>query len=172
VVVGQAGEAVNWLSRAVHQEGLAGLIGRLPEGIRPLASQLAERLPHGAKEFEAALRSSFGSGAFSTVGGLLQATGGALSQFLLFFVALFFFLADGPRLVEWTKEMMPLPAGKAAVVLGYLRAVTSSVVVSTLATSGVQAVLALCGYLLAGVPSSRRSSPRSGRCSSGSRSPR
>ena len=36
---------------------------------------------------------------------------------------------------------------------GYLRTVTSSVVVSTLATSGVQAILALAGYLLAGVPS-------------------
>jgi predicted PurR-regulated permease PerM len=153
VVVGQAGEAVNWLSRAVQQEGLAGLLGRLPEAMQPLALKLAERLPHGAQEFEAALRSTLGSGAFSTVGGLLQATGGVLTQFLLFFVALFFLLADGPRLVEWMKEMMPLPAGKAAVLFGYLRTVTSSVVVSTLATSGVQTILALGGYLIAGVPS-------------------
>ena len=36
---------------------------------------------------------------------------------------------------------------------GSLRAVPNSVVVSTLATSGVQAVLALAGYLVAGVPS-------------------
>ena len=56
VVVGQATEAVNWLGRAVHQEGLVGLIERLPESLRPLASELAERLPHGAKEFEAVLR--------------------------------------------------------------------------------------------------------------------
>ncbi len=84
---------------------------------------------------------------------MLQATGSALSQLLLFFVALFFFLADGPRLVEWLKEMLPLPAGKTAVLFGYLRAVTNSVVVSTLATSGVQALLALVGYFLAGVPS-------------------
>ena len=153
VVVGQATEAVNWLGRAVHQEGLAGLIGRLPGSVQPLASELAERLPHGAKEFEELLRSALGSGAFSTVGGVLRATGTALSQLLLFFVALFFFLADGPRLVEWLKETLPLPAGKSAVLFGYLRGVTSSVVISTLATSGVQAVLALVGYLIAGVPS-------------------
>ena len=153
VVVGQATEAVNWLGRAVHEGGLAGLIERLPQLARPLAFELADRLPHGAKEFEAALRAAVGGSAFSTVGGVLQATGSALSQLLLFFVAFFFFLADGPRLVEWMKEMLPLPSGKTAVLFGHLRTVTSSVVVSTLATSGVQAILALVGYLLAGVPS-------------------
>jgi len=153
VVVGQATEAVNWLGRAVHQEGVAGLIDRLPEVARPLAAELAERLPHGAKEFEAALRTAVGSSAVSTVGGVLQATGTALSQLLLFFVALFFLLADGPRLVDWMKETLPLPPGKTAVLFGYLRTVTNSVVVSTLATSGVQAIVALVGYVVAGVPS-------------------
>lgn len=153
IVVGQAAEAVAWLSRAVQQEGLAGLIARLPGSVQPAAAELASRLPQGVKEVEELLRESLGSGAFSTVGGVLKATGAALSRLLLFFVALFFFLADGPRLVEWLKEMLPLPAGKTAVLFGYLRTVTSSVVVSTLATSGVQAALALVGYLLAGVPS-------------------
>jgi predicted PurR-regulated permease PerM len=46
-----------------------------------------------------------------------------------------------------------LPTGKTAVLFGYLRTVTNSVVVSTLATSGVQAILALVGYVVAGVPS-------------------
>ena len=153
VVVGQATEAVNWLGRAVHQEGLAGLVNRLPEVARPLASELAERLPHGAKEVEEVLRDAVGGSAFSTMGGVLQATGSALSQLLLFFVALFFLLADGPRLVDWMKETLPLPAGKTSVLFGYLRTVSNSVVVSTLATSGVQAILALVGYMVAGVPS-------------------
>jgi predicted PurR-regulated permease PerM len=87
------------------------------------------------------------------MGGVLQATGTALSQLLLFFVALFFLLSDGPRLVEWVKHNIPLPSGKAGVILGYLRAVTNSVVISTLATSGLQAVVALVGYAIAGVPS-------------------
>jgi predicted PurR-regulated permease PerM len=153
VLVAQSSDAAAWLSRAVREDGLGGLIGRLPRSLQPVASQVAERIPHGVKELEAAFQGALGSGALSTVGGALQATGAALSGLLLFFVALFFLLADGPRLVEWLKEMLPLPAGKTAVLFGYLRTVTTSVVVSTLATSGVQALLALVGYLIAGVPS-------------------
>ena len=153
VVVRQASDAVTWLSNAVHDEGVTGIVGRLPESVRPVATRLADRLPHGAKEAEEALREALGAGAFSTVGGVLQTTGAVLSQLLLFFVALFFFLSDGPRLVQWMKENLPLPPGRAEALLGYLRTVTTSVVISTLATSGVQAVLALVGYLIAGVPS-------------------
>jgi predicted PurR-regulated permease PerM len=131
-----------------------GLVARLPEAIQPLAATLVERIPNGAEEVKALLQSvAVGSGTFATVGGVLQATGTALSQFLLFFVALYFLIADGPKLVEWLKMMLPLPDGKAAVLFKYFRTVTTSVVVSTLATSGVQATLALVGYLVAGVPS-------------------
>jgi predicted PurR-regulated permease PerM len=153
VVVGQAAGAVNWLTHATRQEGLAGLVGRLPAALQPVATTLVERIPHGAQEVQSLLQSAAGSGTVETVGGLLQSTGAALSQFLLFFVALFFLLSDGPRLVDWLKQMLPLPDGKAAVLIGYLRTVTTSVVISTLATSGVQAALALVGYLVAGVPS-------------------
>jgi predicted PurR-regulated permease PerM len=153
MLVGQATEAVGWLTRAVRHEGLLGLVARLPDSIQPLARSLADRIPNGAQEIQTAVETALGSGTFATVGGVLQATGAALSQLLLFFVALFFLLADGPRFVDWLQQMLPLPEGKAVVLLGYLRTVTMSVVVSTLATSGVQATLALAGYLLAGVPS-------------------
>lgn len=153
LLVRQASGAAAWLERAAEEQGLDGLIARLPASVRPVAERLAEGLPHGAREAEEALRNAIGTDTFSTVGGLLQATGTALSHLLLFFVALYFFLADGQKLVAWLKEMVPLPAGKTAVLLGYLRSVTISVVASTLATSGLQAVAALVGYALAGVPS-------------------
>ncbi|HET8725328.1 MAG TPA: AI-2E family transporter [Anaeromyxobacteraceae bacterium] len=152
-VVGQAAGALDWLTRAAQRDGMRDLVTRLPEVFRPLALGLVERIPHGAREVEEALQQALDAGAVSTVGGILQATGTALSSLLLFFVALFFLLSDGPRLVEWLKENLPLPRGKSAVLLGYLGTVTRSVVISTLATSGVQASLALVGYLLAGVPS-------------------
>jgi predicted PurR-regulated permease PerM len=153
LVAGQAAAAVGWLTSAVRHEGLLGLVARLPDSIQPLARSLVDRIPHGAQEIQSVVETALGSGTFATVGGVLQATGSAVSQLLLFFVALFFLLADGPKLVEWLKEMLPLPEGKTGVLFGYLRTVTTSVVVSTLATSGVQAVFALVGYLLAGVPS-------------------
>lgn len=153
VVVGQAAEAVNWLTRAVRNGGMAGLVARLPDAFQAYASALVQRIPRGAEEVQSFAESVVGSGTFATVGGALRATGTALSQFFLFFVALYFLLADGPKLVEWLKLMLPLPEGKTAVLFGYLRTVTTSVVVSTLATSGVQAILALVGYLIAGIPS-------------------
>jgi len=153
LVVGQAAGAANWLARAVEHGGFAGLVSRLPASLQPLAARIAALLPHGVQEAEDVVRSTLGNGALSTMGGVLQATGTALSQLLLFFVALFFLLSDGPRLVEWVKHNIPLPPGKAGVILGYLRAVTNSVVISTLATSGLQALVALVGYAIAGVPS-------------------
>ncbi|HTP53203.1 MAG TPA: AI-2E family transporter [Anaeromyxobacteraceae bacterium] len=152
VVVRQAIEGARWLVQALGGQGLAALAGNLPEWLRGPAQDALDRLPHGAKELEALVTRELGGGAVSTVGGVLQATGEVLSDLLLFFVALFFLLSDGGRLVEWLKETVPLPAGKAAVLLGYLRRVTVSVLVSTLATSGVQAALAFVGYLVAGVP--------------------
>ena len=153
MLVRQASEAVAWLSRAVQQEGVEGLVSHLPAVLRPWATALLERVPRGAESVESAIQSALGTGTFATVGGVLQATGAALSRVLLFFVALFFLLSDGPALVDWLKRMLPLPSGKTAMLFGYLRTVTLSVVISTFATSGVQAVLALAGYAIAGVPS-------------------
>ncbi len=152
VVVRQAIEGIRWLLATLDERGVASLVERLPEWSRGAAQEALGRLPHGISEVETFVSRSIGGGAVSTVGGLLQATGAALSQLLLFFVALFFLLSDGGQLVEWLKRMLPLPAGRAAVLLGFLRSVTVSVLVSTLATSGVQAVLAFGGYLAAGVP--------------------
>jgi predicted PurR-regulated permease PerM len=154
VVVGQAVDGVKWLVAVLDQQGVEAVAGRLPAQVRPIAERALSHLPHGLKELEAMLARAFQGGAtMSQLGGILQATGTVLSQLGLFFVALYFLLADGSRLVDWLKRMMPLPAGKAATLFGYLRTVTNSVVISTLATSGVQATLALVGYLIAGVPS-------------------
>jgi len=152
VVVRQAIEGARWLLGTLDERGVASLVERLPGWAQGSAQDVLGRLPHGLSEVETFITQSLGGRAVSTVGGVLQATGSAVSQVLLFFVALFFLLSDGTQLAEWLKRMLPLPAGRAAVLLGFLRSVTMSVLVSTLATSGVQAVLAFGGYLAAGVP--------------------
>ena len=153
VVASQAVEGLKWLPTVLDDQGLADLVARLPESVQAAARELLARLPHGATEMRDLVTSTVGGRAFSTVGGLLQATGTALTRFLLFFVALFFLLADGAALVTWLQTVLPLPAGRAASLLKYLRGVTIAVLVSTLATAGIQAVLALAGYAIAGVPS-------------------
>jgi predicted PurR-regulated permease PerM len=153
VAVKQATEAVAWLGRALQHDGVEGLVAHLPESLRDVGAGIAGRLPHGAEELQAALQSSIGTGTMATVGGVVQATGALLGSLLLFFVALFFLLADGEALVDWLKRMLPLPPGRGDVLIRYFRTVTLSVVISTFATSGVQATLALVGYFIAGVPS-------------------
>jgi predicted PurR-regulated permease PerM len=152
-VLGQASDAVAWLARLAREGGLEGFVEHLPEALRPYAASLVARMPHGAGEILSAAQGALGGGTVATVGGVLHATGAAFSSLVLFFVALFFLLSDGPALVDWLKRMLPLPDGKAAMLFGYLTTVVTSVVVSTLATSGVQAVLAAVGYAIAGVPS-------------------
>lgn len=152
-VVGQAAEGIRWLLTTMDREGVEAVTRHLPAMLRPTAEGLLARVPHGLQEAEALTQELLREGAASHLGGILQATGSFLSQLLLFFVALFFLLADGPSLVAWLKRALPLPAGQTATLMAYLRTVTTAVVVSTLATAGVQGTLALVGYLLAGIPS-------------------
>jgi predicted PurR-regulated permease PerM len=153
-VVRQAVDGVKWLVTVLDEQGVEAVTSHLPDRMRPIGESLLAHVPHGLQALEGSLVGVLQGGAtVSQLGGILQATGTVLSQLGLFFVALYFLLADGPRLVDWLKRKMPLPSGKAATLFAYLRAVTTSVVVSILATAGVQATLALVGYLIAGVPS-------------------
>jgi len=151
VLVAQIVGGVSWLKEALQSQGLAGLVARLPESLRGIAERLIAALPQGAEEIQSLVTARAGKWA-SAVGGLLSATGEALFQILVFLIVLFFLLADGPGLVEWLKESVPLRRGQLAVLLEDFRRVTVSLLVSMLATAGVQAILAFGGYLVAGVP--------------------
>jgi predicted PurR-regulated permease PerM len=153
VLVQQAAAGLEWLPSALDADTAAAIVTRLPGPLQEAARRALDQLPHGAAELQKLLASELGDRAASTLGGLLRATGTAVVQFLLFLVALFFLLVDGKRLVRWLQDTLPLPAGKTASLLATLRSVTLAVLVSTLATAGIQAALALVGYVLAGVPS-------------------
>jgi predicted PurR-regulated permease PerM len=82
----------------------------------------------------------------------LAATGGMLLQTVMMLIALFFLLVDGPDLVDWMEQVSPLRPGQTKEILLEFKKVSASVLVSTIATAGVQALAALIGYLIAGVP--------------------
>ena len=73
-------------------------------------------------------------------------------QTVMMLIALFFFLVDGKALVAWIERVSPLEPGQTLEILREFRKVSASVLVSSLATAGVQALAALVGYLIAGVP--------------------
>ena len=86
------------------------------------------------------------------MGGVLRATGGVLMQTVMMLIAFFFLLVDGPRLVDWLSGMAPLRPGQTRELLSEFRKVSVAVLVSSIATAGIQAGVALVGYLLARAP--------------------
>jgi predicted PurR-regulated permease PerM len=86
------------------------------------------------------------------LGNVVSATGSALLHTALTLVALYFLLLDGPALVEWLNEAIPLKRGQVSELLHEFRRVTVTVLVSTIATGAVQSLVAVGGYLVAGVP--------------------
>ncbi|HEU4384077.1 MAG TPA: AI-2E family transporter [Anaeromyxobacteraceae bacterium] len=151
MLVGQVGQGLLWAREAMQSQGIEGLVATLPQFLRQPAAEWLASLPRGAQEIQALLEQE-GARAASAIGSVVSATGSALLQSILFLVAFFFLLVDGAALVEWIKKSVPLKPGQAAELFEDFRRVTVAVLASTIATAGAQAVLALAGYLVAGVP--------------------
>lgn len=154
-LVSQILEGVNFISNLVQQRGLEGLLTYVPGPLRDNAAHLLERFQSnsaGMWETLQAQLSTRGAVAAQTVGGFVAATGSLVFQTVMMLIALYFLLVDGSRLVKWLESVSPLKRGQTTELLLEFRSVTRSVLVSTLATAGVQAVAALVGYLITGVP--------------------
>jgi predicted PurR-regulated permease PerM len=67
-------------------------------------------------------------------------------------IAFYFFLVDGRDLVRWLSDVLPLRRGQTERLLMDFRRVSVAVIVSSVATAGIQAGMAFVGYLIARVP--------------------
>jgi predicted PurR-regulated permease PerM len=151
VLVKEIVDGVAWIRQALQSQGIAGLVERLPHWMQSTAQRLLDAIPHGAQNLQE-LVTQQGAGAAAAVGGVLTATGAAVLHTTLMLIAFFFLLVDGRALVEWLKESVPLKRGQMAELLEEFRKVTVAVLLSVLVTAGVQALLGLVGFLVAGVP--------------------
>jgi Predicted permease len=61
-------------------------------------------------------------------------------------------LLDGDRLIAWIDDMSPLKHGRTRELLAEFKRVSYAVILSTIITAAVQALVALVGYLIARVP--------------------
>jgi predicted PurR-regulated permease PerM len=86
------------------------------------------------------------------VGGVLAATGTALFQVAMMLIALFFFLVDGARLLDWIDARLPLRPGQFRALMDDFRQTSTSVLLATLGTAAIQTAVALVGYLVARAP--------------------
>jgi predicted PurR-regulated permease PerM len=148
-------DAGRFIASTVQSEGVKGLLDELPGPVRKLADEGLRRFPLEEQDLDAAVQqqaSAQGGKAARAVTGALAATGSFMFQAALMTVALFFLLVDGPRLVAWLEDVSPLEAGQTTELLIEFRKVTGAVLVSSLATAGVQALAAMLGFLITGVP--------------------
>jgi predicted PurR-regulated permease PerM len=149
--VPQVQSGVAWLRGALRDDTFRHLADQVPPSLRPIADHLQEAIPDSLARLQAIVTAQ-GTRAAHVLGNLLTATGSFLLQSVLMLVALYFLLVDGRALVEWLSEAIPLKRGQVRELLREFRRVTVTVLVSTIATGGVQSLVASVGYLIAGVP--------------------
>jgi predicted PurR-regulated permease PerM len=146
---------IRFVTNTVRSEGVTGLADLLPEPLKDAANGFLASIPGEELEVDQLLRkqaSEQGGQAARAVTGALAATGRAVLMSLLMLTALFFLLVDGPRLVAWIEDVSPLKEGQTTELMLEFRKVSVAVLVSSLATAGLQALVAFIGYLIARVP--------------------
>lgn len=147
----QVGAGIEWVKQAVQSEGLSGLVTALPDPLGGLVRQAVDELPADLGRLETLAAEQSGRAA-RVLGGFVSATGLLVAKTFLALIAFFFLLVDGPAMVRWLDEVVPLQRGQVAELLSDFRRATVAVLFSTLATAALQSAAAFLGYAVAGVP--------------------
>lgn len=151
VVIKEAVDGVRFVTETIRSEGFSGLLERLPGPLHDLAARVIESLG-GLNELVEKNLQGQGGKAASALGAALAATGAVALSVAMMAIALFFLLVSGDQLIAWIDEVSPLRRGQTKELLGEFRKVSYAVIVSSVVTAAVQAVVALAGYLIARVP--------------------
>jgi predicted PurR-regulated permease PerM len=154
-LISEAASGMRFIQETLRTEGVEGLKERLPEPIHRLADRLMERFQVEELQLDEKIQeqvSAQGGTAAKAVTGVVAATGSFAFQTVMMLIAFFFFLVEGRKLVDWLESVSPLKRGQAEEILREFRLVATAVLVSSVATAGVQSVAALVGYLIARVP--------------------
>jgi predicted PurR-regulated permease PerM len=151
VVLGrEAMAAVAYVRDTLQHGGFPALLEDLPPALQGLGHEIQRFLtPNGEPIEEIATAPTRAAAA---MGGVLMATTRALLEIGLMLVALYFLLVDGPALVDWLAEVAPIGKGRTLELLADFRNVSEAVLFSSFATAGVQAIAALGGFVVVGVP--------------------
>ena len=147
----QSVEAVAQIRTTLQNEGVAGVVDDLPAPLRDAARQVIDRLPRREKQVEELAGDQTGRMA-GAVGYVLLATWSILFQTAMMLVAFYFLLLDGPTLVHWATEVGPLKEAQMRELLSDFRDVSVAVLVSSVVAAGIEALVALVGYLVSHTP--------------------
>lgn len=154
-VIAEVVKGVNFVTDTVQGDGMMSLVDKLPDSLQGSAKQIIHTIIPDPEDLDAELRrraNAHGSQVAKFVSHALAATGTAFFQGAMCLIALFLLLVDGQQFVTWIEDNSPLRKGQVRELLSEFRQVSTAVLVSSVVTSGVQAVVALIGYFIAGVP--------------------
>ena len=154
VVVKEALSALAFVTHTLKEQGFAGLVAWLPEGLARQVNEMIARETRTQRDLASELanwprvREALGA-----LAGVVGSTTHLALMAVLMLVALFFLLRDGPILIGWAESTPAMPPGRVRSLLLELRDVSKSVVGAQAASGLAQAVVATIGYAVAGVPS-------------------
>lgn len=155
IVLPEIGRLSSELATAAQQGALSSTLDSID--LAPL-SQLVERLTGEPTDLVAeavsGLQSALGDIAGAVAGAvptLLQVTGLAILQLLIFLIALGSFLMSGPELVAWIRRLAPLEPEHSDRLMGIFASFSRNVVAASLAGAASQGAVSGLGYLIVGV---------------------
>jgi predicted PurR-regulated permease PerM len=144
-------EALKFVTETVRGDAVAHLVARLPDSLEKLATDALARLLDLNQMVDRQIAAEGGRAA-AALWAAASATGSLLFVVTMMLIAFYFLLVQGRELVLWLDDVLPLRPGHTTELLAEFKKVSFSVLVSTVITSSVQAVAALGGYLISGVP--------------------
>jgi len=154
--VDEAVTGAAFVSQTLREQGVDGLVENAPT---PARKVLRDALESARKYMSGDVRKTIqdqvneqASRLAGALGGALAATWSFIFSVSMMLIALFFMLTQGAELVVWLDHILPLGPGQTQELLQEFRKTAYAVVMSTLVTAAVQAVVAWLGYWIANVP--------------------
>jgi predicted PurR-regulated permease PerM len=132
----------------LEAEGLEGILAGLPAALREQILDFEIDL----SAFQQRL-GSITARIIAVTGMFLKATGEALLSLIVFLIALVVFLADGPRMLRWLDDVVPLERRQTKELFEDFQKIARSLIFGNFGTSLVQSLVAAVGYLIARAPS-------------------
>ncbi len=150
-LVTEATEGAKFILDTARSEGVSGLVDRLPGPLDAWATSVLARLGDLGQLLERQV-SERGAKAASAIASVLAAAGSFAFELVMMLIALFFILVHGGEFLAWLDSASPLRPGQTRELYEEFKKVSYAVIVATLVTVLVQAIVALVGYLIAKVP--------------------
>ena len=150
-LVKEATEGVKFILETVRSQGITGLIDWLPGPLHEYAQRALAGLGDLGQLAQKHVTEQ-GPRAATAVAAAVAATGSLVFDLVMMLIALYFLLVSGKDFVEWLDSVSPLRPGQTQELLAEFRKVSYAVIVATVVTAGVQALVAFIGYLIAKVP--------------------